>query len=103
MINPSQFKDLLAQIVEIYNLLNKTNYTIHNIEVHTFLFDAQDGQGTQLNSRVAIRSYDDLYYDVSFDALGQPETVMQEFLISLLSTLKEKDLLNFKNKTIKMN
>lgn len=103
MINLFQFKELLSQIIEIYNVLNKTSYTIYNIEVHSFLFDAEDGQGEQLNSRVAIRSYDNQLYDVVFDALGQPETVMQEFLISLLSSLKEKDLLNFKKHSKKLN
>lgn len=98
-----QFKDLLSQIIEIYNILNKTSYTLFNIEVHSFLFDAEDGQGIQLNSRVAIRSYDNTSYDVVFDALGQPETVMQEFLISLLSSLKEKDLLKFNKHSKKMN
>ena len=56
MINMLQFKDLLSQIIEIYNILNKTSYTLFNIEVHSFLFDAEDGQGIQLNSRVAIRT-----------------------------------------------
>ncbi len=79
------------QIVSLYNILvDRGEYDEKSLEVHSILFDFDDGKGIQLVSRVLIKNQKDNISDFLYDLVGTSEEALESCYNYLLDDLKTK-------------